>query len=218
MMRPKSAMFYLSKLEDVSQELVDYIRRERSPDLNVISNFLPLAHRFGFESITVIALDSHLGCFEKNLSPDLKRNMEAVDVIVKKFPDLLLGFPWWNYFPKRWSPLFRLVEDNFNIVADFVKGKIDEAVKRLKDNSKSDVDDNDMSVLEKLIVRNGQDSAITYVMAFDMVIAGIDTTGNTFAFLLYQVKNSILQNFIAMLCYLVLVLYSIMHIKRLNHF
>ena len=186
-MRPKSAMFYLDKLDDVGQEMVDFIRRERNPKDDVVSDFLPLAHRFGLETITVIALDSHLGCFAKNISPELQRNIEAVDTIVKKFPDLLLGFPWWNYFPKRWSPLFRLVEDNFHMVADFVKGKIDEAVKRSMDNPKSDADVDEMSVLEKLIRRNGPDSAIVYVTAFDMVLAGIDTTGNTFAFLLYQV-------------------------------
>ncbi len=162
-------------------------RRERNPSNNVIEDFLPLAHRYGLESITMIALDSRLGCFDKVLPPDVKKNMDALDMIIKRFPDLLFGFPLWDYVPKRWSSVYRVCEDNFHIVADFVKDKIDAAVKVSKENPKTGAQE--LSVLEKLILRNGPNSAITYVMAFDMVLAGIDTTGNTFAFLLYQLAR-----------------------------
>ena len=40
------------------------------------------------------------------------------------------------------------------------------------------------SVLEKLIGRCGPDSSVPAVIAFDMCVAGIDTTGNTIAFAL----------------------------------
>ena len=40
------------------------------------------------------------------------------------------------------------------------------------------------SVLEKLILRCGPESSVPAVIAFDMCIAGIDTTGNTIAFAL----------------------------------
>merc|ERR1719334_663122 len=43
-----------------------------------------------------------------------------------------------------------------------------------------------MSVLEKLIRRNEGDLDIPVVMAVDAMMAGIDTTGNTAAFLLYH--------------------------------
>ena len=43
-----------------------------------------------------------------------------------------------------------------------------------------------MSVLEKLIMKCGPDSQIPFVMAFDMVGAGVDSTGNTLGFALYN--------------------------------
>ena len=39
-------------------------------------------------------------------------------------------------------------------------------------------------MLEKLILRCGPDSSVPAVITFDMCIAGIDTTGNTTAFVL----------------------------------
>ena len=38
--------------------------------------------------------------------------------------------------------------------------------------------------------RNGPESEINYVMALDMVNAGIDTTGNTLAFLIYNLARN----------------------------
>ena len=72
LMRPKSALFYLDKLQGISQEFVDYIRRERKPNSDLIPDFLPMTHRFGFESITAIALNSRLGCFDAVLPLDIQ--------------------------------------------------------------------------------------------------------------------------------------------------
>ena len=91
--------------------------------------------------------------------------------------------------PRRWSSTYRIAEDNFGIVADFVKSKIDDAIKVSQAGPARSPGDPSISVIEKLILRNGPDSAITYVTAFDMVLAGIDTTGNTFAFLVYIFSN-----------------------------
>ena len=50
--------------------------------------------------------------------------------------------------------------------------------------SSSSAEKRNKSVLEKLILRCGPDSSVPAVIAFDMCIAGIDTTGNTIAFAL----------------------------------
>ena len=48
----------------------------------------------------------------------------------------------------------------------------------------------DMSVLEKFIDRNGADSPIPSIMASDMLLAGIETTGNPLGFLLYNLATN----------------------------
>lgn len=48
----------------------------------------------------------------------------------------------------------------------------------------------DLSILEKLILRNGPNKPATYVMAMDIIFGGVDTTGNSMAFLLYQLSRN----------------------------
>ena len=59
-MRPKSAMFYLNSLQDISKEFVEYVKRERDSD-GIKGNFLDDMHRLGFESISFVALDTKMG-------------------------------------------------------------------------------------------------------------------------------------------------------------
>ena len=92
--------------------------------------------------------------------------------------------------PKRWNKFYRTCEDNHHIAADFIKAKIDAAIQRVEEK-KDHLDSlNEISVLEKMIIKNGPKSPITYVMAFDMVFAGIDTTGNKLAFLVYHLSRN----------------------------
>jgi hypothetical protein len=122
MMRPKSAMFYLDKLQDISDEFASYIRRERNPKDQTISDFLLPCHRFSLEAITEIALNTRLGCLRPEIPKEVKTYMEAVDGIMKSFPEMIMNFPLWKYAPPRLSASFRRAEDFTNTATDFVKG------------------------------------------------------------------------------------------------
>ena len=123
-MRPKSAMFYLDKLQDISDDFASYIRRERNPNDQTISDFLLPCHRFSLEAITEIALNTRLGCLGQEVPEEVKAYMESVDGIVKSFPEMIVKFPFWKYLPPRLSPTFRKAEDFLNTATDFVKGTI----------------------------------------------------------------------------------------------
>jgi len=87
------------------------------------------------------------------------------------------------------SAAFKQTEDAFGQIIDWSVKRIDEAKERIL--TKADKPDNleEVSMLEKLILKHGPDSPIAFVMAFDMLIAGIDTTGNTSAFMLYNLAT-----------------------------
>ena len=58
------------------------------------------------------------------------------------------------------------------------------------EKAKESIDTEDESVLAKLIEKHGKDSKIPVVMAMDALGAGIDTTGNSAALLLYHLATN----------------------------
>ena len=80
-MRPKSALFYLDEIQEISQDFIDYIRIVRKPEKETIEDFLPDIYKFTFESISYIALDIRLGCLKQEMDPELAQIFEAT----KKF-------------------------------------------------------------------------------------------------------------------------------------
>lgn len=57
--------------------------------------------------------------------------MKAIEVLINKMVDLITAVPVWKILPPRVSPTFRLIEDNLNIMIEFVRAKVDEAVTRI---------------------------------------------------------------------------------------
>ena len=148
------------------------------------------SHLFAFENVAAFALDTRIGCLSEKPSPDAERNIKAINVLVERFPELLFGFPWYKVLPKQWSELYRTCEHNLNIAADFIKSKIDAAIQRLEEKRDRLDDKVDISILEKMIIKNGPKSPIPYIMAFDLVFAGIDTTGNKLSFLVSHLSRN----------------------------
>jgi len=73
-----------------------------------------------------------------------------------------------------------------NELTDWCIEKVDEAKERIAKNPK---DLEEASVLEKLIMKNGPDSAIPIIMAIDTIVAGIDSTGSTSGFFFHSIAK-----------------------------
>ena len=77
LMRPKSAHFYIDDIRKVSEEFMGFIKRQKSKDDNTIKNFLPELFRYSFESVSLIALDTRLGCFNDPMDPEIAKTHKA---------------------------------------------------------------------------------------------------------------------------------------------
>ena len=83
------------------------------------------------------------------------------------------------------SKFYRTTQDDLNNILDFINAKVQIAVEKIEDVSKLNAK-HELSVLEKMILRNGKDSTLPTITAIDLIAAGIDTTGNSLGFVLYH--------------------------------
>ncbi len=183
LMRPQSAYFYLNDLQQISDDFVDFIRAKRSTNNGSIKDFLPEIYCFTFEAIAYVAMNVRLGCLQPEMDPELETIFQAVQTYLGSF-QALRGSLAWKFLPPRWSKPYREAQDSFNLLLDFGKKRVEEAVKEI--DRKPSNDSNEMSVLEKMIKRNGSKCTYPLVMALDLLFGGIDTTGNTLGFLMYH--------------------------------
>lgn len=81
MMRPKSAMFYINDIEEISQELTQVLADSMDSN-NEVDDVLEYVNQWALESIVAIFLDSRLNCLQKDLPDDSepRRFVEAVKV------------------------------------------------------------------------------------------------------------------------------------------
>ena len=70
-------------IQEVADEFMDLIRKQKS-DNGIIKNCLPEIHKFTFESISVIALDTRLGCLKLPMDPDIAKTFQASEAFLGK--------------------------------------------------------------------------------------------------------------------------------------
>lgn len=81
--------------------------------------------------------------------------------------------PIWKYYETK---SFRRLMKVFDEMNEIIMPKVDKAVQRLEASNHTNSEKTDRSVLEKLLEIN---ESIAVVMAFDMLMAGIDTVCRT---------------------------------------
>jgi len=187
MLRPKSAMFYIESIEQISQELVDLIVRNKDMD-GEIDNITDDLYRWSLETITSIFLDAKMGSLDENLPVDSDANklVNAVNIVLgKDANEMSTGIPIWKYVR---TPSYSRFDKASDEIYHISKKYIDEAISKFQESEQKQ--DDDLSILEKLIRKCGAHSQIPLVMAQDAMAAGIDTTGNTAAFFVYDLASN----------------------------
>ena len=180
MMRPKSAMFYLRSLEEISVDLCNSVSLKRNANLEIddINKYL---HYWSLECMGAVFLDARLGCLNENQSENSDANVmiKASGVVMGPDGFMMFQFPFWKYYPFAFYKRFdKASEDIYNISKKY----INEAIHKINESAEIQ-DDAKKSVLTKLIEKCGKGSQIPIVMAMDALFAGIDTTGMVIIFL-----------------------------------
>ena len=70
-------------------------------NINFLSpgDFLRIAHRYAFEGITLMALDTRMGCFEETIDPKVKEVINGVETAVVLMGEIMMGLPLYKISP-----------------------------------------------------------------------------------------------------------------------
>ena len=189
MMRPRSAMFYIDTVDSSSRQLCDLFKYHRD-EADVVQDVLPNVYRWALDSITSIFLNAKIGCLDQNPSADAISLVTQANVILG--PDLfklLTRPPVWKYFE---TPTFKRVDSASNDVYNLCRKYINEAADKIDmKNKETQTISDELSVLEKMFLRSGDDREIPTIMAMDAMMAGVDTTGAAATFLLYHLASNV---------------------------
>uniref|UniRef100_A0A182K8E3 Cytochrome P450 n=1 Tax=Anopheles christyi TaxID=43041 RepID=A0A182K8E3_9DIPT len=181
MMQPKIIRLYVDQVDAVAREFMTIVADLRDAKRELPVDFDQWLNRWALETMGVLALDTRLGV----LKPEQTTEAKAIISLVRSVFDLIYRLEFepslWKYFK---TPTFKLLMKEFDNLTNLVMTKIDEAVQMIENAPK--VAGNE-SILEKLLRK---DRKVAMVMAFDMLMAGIDTTSSsTFGILYCLAKN-----------------------------
>ena len=187
MLRPKSAMFYINDIQEISSELGDLVQKNLD-DNKEVSDLLEYINRWSLESIIAIFLDMRINCLRDDLAEDsdAAKFVNGVKVITgDDGNELAGGIPIWKYVT---TPAFKRFDRAALEVFKISKKYIDKTLAEMGEIETKP--DNELSVLQKLIKRCGPESQIPLVMSQDAIMAGVDTTGTTAAFFLLDLARN----------------------------
>ncbi|XP_011686066.1 PREDICTED: cytochrome P450 CYP12A2-like [Wasmannia auropunctata] len=186
MMQPRTVKAHVAQISEVTGDFVKKMRALRdSETLELPKGFNNELLKWALESICSIALDCRLGCLDSNLAADSEPQImincvrEMFDLMYSMEVQLSL---WKVYNTRNLKKFFRAL-DTLNGIAT----KHIERAKAKYETMDDSTNLHNRSILEKLL---RIDKQTAQVMALDMLTAGVDTTGNVSASLLYYIANN----------------------------
>lgn len=178
MMQPKTVALYVPKIDGVAQDFIELTRGSRDVNNDTPSDYGIWCQRFALESIGLVALDRRLNVLEATENNRGTLLATAVDKMFQLVYKL-------DYMPSIWrywtTPKFVQLMRTLDEIAGIVMAMVEESVQELERNPSQKTPDQ-QSVLEKLLKI---DKDVAIIMAFDMLVVGIDTTSSSIKSLLY---------------------------------
>ncbi|XP_022250534.1 cytochrome P450 302a1, mitochondrial-like [Limulus polyphemus] len=188
MLRPDSPDPYLPSQQAVAEDFAERIRYIRNEE-NVCEDILNELYRYTQESVGVICFDFRLGLVSAGkgkLHDREKKALSAVNDTLDSMAKTLLGFPWWKLFR---TPTFKTLEAAQDFYYSMAMENLERVRPRLERDAKGK-DSSSLLFLQKLFSNEDLDKRDIALLMTEVYFAGIDTTANSLAFLLYNLARN----------------------------
>lgn len=181
MLKPKNVLSYLSAMDEVALEFVHRLADLRQAN-HEISELHSECVKWALESIALVAMDTRMGCFRKDLpkDSDAQKLMDASFDFFELILKLEFGmFPFWRKFD---TPLYKKFRNSDLVFNQMSMKYLTLAKKRLAEKTNPN---EPSTLLETLLTQEGMEEMSVAAVIKEMFAAGSDTTSNTLSFFLY---------------------------------
>ncbi|XP_014364516.2 cytochrome P450 CYP12A2 [Papilio machaon] len=175
LLQPKTIKLYSKILDDVANDMIKRMRLIRDENNMLKGDLSTEMNLWALESIGVVALGDRLNCFDPNLPADspVRKLIQIVHDFFAVADKLDFKPSLWRIYPtKSYKRAMKLYEDQENLNKYFIQ-KATEVLKTKRADKESE---NEKGILEKLLEINEH---YAYLMASDLLFAGVDTAANT---------------------------------------
>ncbi|GFU14824.1 cytochrome P450 CYP12A2 [Nephila pilipes] len=189
LLKPDAIMEYLDPLQEVSADFVKRIFEIRDQNKEIPDTTQEL-YKWALESVSLVGLDTRLGCLKSDLSPDSDA-MQMIQSVLSQFEcmnklEVFSGnIQFWKYFT---TPTWRKFTKASDVYAKIAFKYINQSLENIKLKKVSDVEK--LTLLQAMLAK--KDLSVNDAMVFvaDMLMAGIETTSYTVGFLLYHLAKN----------------------------
>ncbi|XP_034937560.1 probable cytochrome P450 49a1 [Chelonus insularis] len=196
MLQPRIVSLYTSAIEESSLAFIRRIQQIRDESNEVPDDFLNEINKWSLESIAKVALDLRLGCMDENANLETQQLIDAVHTFFTNVGILELKFPFWKLFKTpKWCAYVNALDYILSFTSKYSKIAMDHSKKIKKETQ-------ELSLLERILKMDDNNSHLASILALDLFLVGIDTTATAVGSILYQLalhpeKQSILHEEIA---------------------
>ncbi|XP_065345992.1 uncharacterized protein LOC135943381 [Cloeon dipterum] len=177
---------YIPKSDEVAKDFVKLVKLIRNDKMEMPADFKNEINKWALESISLIALDTRLGCLEPNLAPDSEAQ-RMIDAVINVFSlsfDLDFKIPFWKFInTPAWKNFVKYEEEVLQISYKYVK----QAMSKMGDLNAPETPN--MSVLQRILKRDPHVKRAV-ITGMDIILAGVDTTSNSAAMILYYLAKN----------------------------
>ncbi|GFT88830.1 probable cytochrome P450 49a1 [Nephila pilipes] len=189
LLKPDAIMEYLDPIQDVSTDFVKRIFEIRDQNKE-IPDMLEELYKWALESVSLVGLDTRLGCLKSDLSPDSDA-LQMIQSVLTQFECMnkLEAFSgniqFWKYFT---TPTWRKFTKASDVYAKIAFKYINQSLENIK--LKKGSDDEKFTLLQAMLTKENLSVKDAMVFVADMLMAGIETTSHTMGFLIYHLAKN----------------------------
>ncbi|GIX91132.1 probable cytochrome P450 49a1 [Caerostris darwini] len=188
LLKPSSIRAYLDPMQDVAKDFTQRILDIRDENKE-IPDVLSELYKWALESVSLVGLDTRLGCLRKDLPPQ-SDGMQMIQSVLTQFEcmnklEAFSGnFPFWKFFP---TPTWKKFTEASDVYAKIAFKYINQSLERIKQMGNSD--DKKLTFLQEMLIKDlNVGDAMVFVA--DMLMAGIETTSHSVGFCLYHLAKN----------------------------